>query len=183
VKTGREESMMQIEYLISQLKMHAETIHTLVSGISDEQAVWKPTSEQWSILEVVNHLFDEEVEDFRTHLDFILFHSDQPWPHIDPQGWVTQRHYNQRKIGPSLLAFLQAREDSLEWLAGLDAPNWDAVYHLPFGPITSGDMAAAWIGHDLLHIRQLVELHWAAAARDSTPYRLDYAGSWETKDD
>jgi len=173
---------MQIVYLVAQLKMHAETIHTLVSDISELQAAWKPTPQQWSILEVINHLFDEEVEDFKTHLDFILTQKEEPWPRIDPEGWVTQRQYNQRQISHSLASFLQARDNSLKWLSALKSPDWNAVYQLPFGPITAGDMAAAWVGHDLLHIRQLVELHWAAAARDTAPYRLDYAGSWDEKD-
>jgi len=170
---------MQINGLISRLKMHAATINTLAAGISDAQAAWKPAPGQWSVLEVLNHLLDEEIEDFRAHLDFILFHPDQPWPRIDPQGWVALRAYNQRRLAPSLAAFNQARQDSLAWLAGLNTPDWNSVYQLPFGPLCAGDLAAAWVGHDLLHIRQLVELHWAAAVRDFAPYRLDYAGSWD----
>jgi hypothetical protein len=169
---------MQKDQIISQLTSHTETIRSLAAGISPEQARWKPTPDQWSILEVLCHLHDEEVEDFRTHLDFILHPSGQPWSRIDPQGWVTQHQYNQRDLTQTLDAFLKERQISLQWLAGLIDPDWDAVYQSPFGPLTAGDMANSWVGHDLLHCRQLVELHWAHASRIADPYRLDYAGEW-----
>jgi hypothetical protein len=154
----------------------AETIRALVQNVSDEQAVWRPSPDAWSVLEVVNHLYDEEIEDFRAHLDHILHHPVQPWPPIDPQGWVTARQYNQRQLGESLDNFLREREASLAWLRGLTSPNWEAACEAPFGTITAGDMLASWVAHDLLHTRQLVELHWAYVVRLAAPYRVDYAG-------
>ena len=103
---------------------NAERIRALVQGVSDEQARWRPSATSWSILEVINHLFDEEREDFRVVLDHIL-HPDQPWPDrgsIDPLGWVTARRYNERDLDESLNNFLTAREDSLAWLRGLPRP-------------------------------------------------------------
>ncbi len=47
-------------------------IRALLNDIGQEQAQVKPDAESWSILEVVCHLYDEEQEDFREHLDFIL---------------------------------------------------------------------------------------------------------------
>ncbi len=58
----------------------------------------KPSAELWSILEVVCHLYDEEREDFREHLDFILHRQNEEWHRIDTQGWVTQRKYNQQNF-------------------------------------------------------------------------------------
>jgi hypothetical protein len=51
---------------IALLAQQAQSIMQLVSRVSDEQARWKPEADSWSILEVVNHLYDEEREDFRT---------------------------------------------------------------------------------------------------------------------
>ena len=58
--------------IANDLARNAETIHRMVNGVSDEQARWKPTPEDWSILEVINHLYDEEREDFRTRIDYTL---------------------------------------------------------------------------------------------------------------
>jgi hypothetical protein len=157
---------------------NAQAIQALVQRVSDEQARWRPGPDDWSMLEVINHLYDEEIEDFRAHLDLILHHPGEPWPRIDPQGWVVARGYNERDPVQSLQAFLRAREESLTWLEGLSSPDWQAVYRAPFGEITAGDMLASWAAHDLLHMRQLVELHWAQTARLVQPHRVAYAGAW-----
>jgi hypothetical protein len=167
-----------IEQFTARLTRQAETIRTLVQGVSDEQAGWRPSPDAWSVLEVINHLYDEEIEDFRQHLDHILHHPAQPWPRIDPQGWVTERQYIQRQIGASLDNFLRERETSLAWLKGLTSPNWEATYAAPFGQIAAGDMLASWVAHDLLHTRQLVELHWAYVSFLAAPHKVDYAGLW-----
>ena len=61
---------MQFETLYQELQNSTEMIRALLSGITPEDAQVKPAPESWSILEVVCHLFDEEREDFREHLDF-----------------------------------------------------------------------------------------------------------------
>jgi hypothetical protein len=169
---------MNFDLLFTRMTDNAKRIENLVEGISVEQARWKPDPETWSILEVVNHLYDEERADFRVRLDIILHHPGHPAPPIDPQGWVTERQYNERDLKESLENFLSEREKSLDWLKGLSAPDWKAVYEAPFGQIKAGDMFAAWTAHDLLHMRQLVELHWAYNLSLVEPYQVDYAGSW-----
>jgi hypothetical protein len=169
---------MDVAYLIRQMADHAGAIQALGQGVSDEQARWKPGPDDWSILEVINHLYDEEIEDFRAHLDLILHRPDQPWPGIDPQGWVTARRYNERDLASSLQNLARARQESLAWLQGLAAPDWQAVYRTPFAQMAAGDMLAAWAAHDLLHLRQLVELHWAYTNHLVQPYSLQYAGDW-----
>jgi hypothetical protein len=36
----------------------------------------------------------------------------------------------------------------------------------------------AWLAHDLLHMRQIVELRYAYHQWQAQPYRVDYAGEW-----
>lgn len=169
---------MQLDHVMAQMTQQAAAIEALAGGVSAEQARWKPSPDDWSILEVINHLADEEVEDFRTHLDHILYHRDDPWSLIDPQGWVTQRRYNERDLGASLARFLAARRESLSWLAALPSPDWEAAVQAPWGALHAGDMLASWAAHDLLHLRQLVELRYADTLRQVAPYSVRYAGDW-----
>jgi hypothetical protein len=173
-----EDIQMNLKLLTAHMTNNAKRIQSLAKGVSVEQARWRPGPDSWSLLEVINHLGDEEREDFRVRLDIILYHPDQPWPPIDPAGWVVEREYNQRELGESLDSFLQARKKSLVWLKGLSSPNWETAYEASFGEITAGDMFAAWVAHDLLHMRQLVELHWAYTGVLVGPHKVDYAGSW-----
>jgi len=169
---------MNLKGNMTRMASNAQTIRSLVQGIAEEQARWRPDPDSWSILEVINHLVDEEKEDFRVRLDCILHRPDQDWPSIDPGGWVTSRHYNQRNLSTSLDNFLTARQDSFAWLEGLPPINWQTAGKAPWGTITAGDMFASWVSHDLLHIRQLVELHWLFTVRGLEPYSHQYAGSW-----
>lgn len=168
---------MDFQHLKRQFTGNAQRIRQLVAGVPADQARWKPDAESWSILEVINHLYDEERFDFRVRLDIILHRPDEPWPPIDPQGWVTSRQYNGRELQASLEGFLSEREASLQWLESL-APNWESVYQARFGSIRAGDMFAAWVAHDLLHMRQLVELLWEYTLTLADPYSVRYAGDW-----
>lgn len=68
---------MNLNDAISQLEHQGSAIISLGKGISMAQARWKPSPEDWSILEVLNHLVDEETLDFRRHLHHILFTPDK----------------------------------------------------------------------------------------------------------
>ena len=169
---------MDMDRLLSQMVEDAARVRALVEGVSEQQARWKPDPDSWSILEVVNHMLDEEREDFRVRIDYTLHRAGEPWPPIDPAGWVTEREYNQQDLDASLDRFLSEREASIVWLRALPAPDWGATFEAPWGPIAAGDIFASWVAHDLLHMRQLVELHWAFATAEMKPYRPDYAGDW-----
>ena len=110
---------MDLQSIVSEMEGNAQAIRALVVGCSDHQARWRPDAASWSGLEVINHLLDEEREDFRSHLDQALHRRDQTWSPIDPGRWVLERGYDQRDPEESLSGFLSAREDSLVWLRGL----------------------------------------------------------------
>lgn len=169
---------MNLDYFTTRLSHNADTIRTLIEGVMEDQARWKPSPQEWSILEVINHLYDEEHEDFRRRLDLLLHHPDQPWPDIDPEGWVVERRYNQRDLEASFNDFLQERRYSLSWLKSLSSPAWETTYNHPeIAQLSAKDLLASWVAHDFLHIRQLTELHWQYLS--AKPYIVAYAGAWE----
>ena len=75
------------------------------SGVS--QAMWKPAEDEWSILEVVNHLAEEETDDFRVRLGQLLEDPRKAWPPIDPETSVVKnqlQHTRSSGIPPSVYA-------------------------------------------------------------------------------
>ena len=170
---------MNVEYFIHRFSQNRGVFEGLVRGTSLEQARWKPTPDKWSMLEVVNHLYDEEREDFRQRIELVLADPMQPWPPIDPRGWVTSRAYNERKLDESLDGFQSEREKSLVWLRQLSQPNWQNSNVGPNGTLTAGDLLASWLAHDFLHIRQLARLHWQYVGETSRPYQTTYGGPWK----
>jgi hypothetical protein len=170
---------MNFDYWVDQLAVNAVAIQYLVAGIDAAQARWKPSPDDWSVLEVINHLADEEREDFRARIRHVLSGSDEPAPPINPMGWVTERAYNRRELAPSLEDYLQERQQSLQWLRGLRGADWDTpVKHVPVPNFHAGDLLVSWVAHDVLHQRQLVELKWAYGQTIYPPYNPGYAGDW-----
>jgi hypothetical protein len=170
---------MKPEIAITRLTASVETLLSFTRKVSAEQARWKPSPDEWSILEVICHLYDEEREDFRMRIDYILHRPGEKWPPIDPGGWVTARGYNRRDFAEMTAAFRAEREGSLKWLAGLRSPDWARHERHPRGgDFRAIDMLNAWAAHDHLHIRQLNELHWQYLATQVEPLSLEYAGGW-----
>ncbi len=169
---------MQFEALYLELIDSTNMIRAVLQGITQEQARIRPNPQSWSPLEVVCHLFDEEREDFREHLDFILHRHKEAWHLIDPPGWVTARKYNEQDFRAMREKFIGERSRSLDWLKGLSEADWDTSYTSPFGTLTAGDLFGSWVAHDNLHLRQLVELRRARIENITQPYRIAYAGDW-----
>ena len=170
---------INFETLFAQMQANTRRIESLTNDVSDEQAHWKPDADTWSVLEVVNHLYDEEMLDFRMRLEILLSKSGADWPPIDPPTWVVERAYNARHLAESRHNLREEREKSLAWLAGLKNADWQASAAAPWGKeMRAGDMFASWVAHDLLHIRQLVELHWAWVNLQAGDYWTGYAGDW-----
>ena len=112
---------MEFSTFYQELQNSTEMIRALLSGVDQEAARLKPSAESWSILEVVCHLYDEEREDFREHLDFILSTSlktglhrqKEDWHVIDTDGWVTERNYNEQNFADMQGKFFIERENHL----------------------------------------------------------------------
>jgi hypothetical protein len=161
------------------MERNAPVIAALARAMSPEAVAWRPTPDDWSVLEVINHLADEEREDFRARLDFVLHQPGGAPPQHDPGSWPAARAYNTRDLEESLGRFLSEREQSLAWLRGLASPDWSRAWAHPSGAsLAAGDFLVSWAAHDLLHLRQLVEIQFAWRATRAAPYHVDYAGPW-----
>jgi hypothetical protein len=167
---------MDVAYCIEQLTANAAALQALTAAIGPEQARWKPAPESWSVLEVVNHLADEEREDFRPFIDWTL--GGPAKERHDPDEWIRSRGYNERDLGASVADFRHEREKSLSWLRGLSGADWTTPGPIPDWSIRAGDFLAAWVAHDILHQRQLVELRYAIVQHALPEFEVQYAGDW-----
>jgi hypothetical protein len=170
---------LDVESAASRLEANGLAFGALAEGVPAEQARWKPSPEQWSILEVVNHLADEEVDDFRRRIVLTLRDPKAPWPPIDPPRWAIERRYNERQLADSIERFLTERRRSVDWLRELHTPDWNKTHQHPkAGPLRAGDLLASWLDHDLIHVRQITRLHHQWLVRTVEPYRTEYAGGF-----
>jgi len=155
--------LMHLDDVVESLTFQRDAIHNLYRGVPTDHIRWKPAPDRWSVLEVLCHLADIEVEDFRHDLDLILNAPDEPWPNFNIETWVVERRYNQQDPDATLRRFLDERHASIAWLSGLGGIDL-SLRHSGNGfggpGLSAGDVLASWVAHDLFHIRQIALLGW-----------------------
>jgi len=167
--------------LILRLEHSGRALAAALEGVTPAESKWKPTpgGTDWSIVEIVNHLADEEVEDFRTRLRLTLESPLADWPKIDPVGAAIARKYQDRDLAESIARFATARKESLAWLRSLRNLSLNQVHtHPKLGSMRAGDLLASWTAHDLLHVRQITKRRYQYLRAQVEPFKLDYAGEW-----
>ncbi|MHC4846789.1 MAG: DinB family protein [Planctomycetota bacterium] len=169
---------MNVEALIRRLESGGGVYAALYANLDHDALHWRPAPGKWSLLDVLCHMLDEEREDFRLRLRLTLAEQGEEWPANDPEGWVVSRNYAERDPDEALAQFLAERSASVEWLAGLESPNWEAVYDHPRGfVISAGDLLLSWVVHDAAHMRQIGKLMIGHADTLGEPFSSDYAGA------
>ncbi len=169
---------MDANFIIAQLRANKHTFESMLADVYEAMARWQPGAGKWSILEVVCHLHDEEREDFRARVQHTLLNKkDQPHP-IDPTGWVMERMYFQQDFEKVRKDFLHEREESLQYLKGLQNPQWaNAFEHPKWGPMEAGMFLSSWLAHDYLHMRQIT-FNKFNYHQQHCGQNLQYAGEW-----
>ncbi|HEU5320954.1 MAG TPA: DinB family protein, partial [Methylomirabilota bacterium] len=151
-------------------------LESLLGGLDD--ALWRarPAPGEWSPLEIVCHLRDEEEEDFGARLRVVVEGGDRFAP-IDPPAWAVERRYADAEPRQALAALGRGRAASLAFLAAL-APERlaRAVTRPGHGRLSGLDLLAAWVTHDRLHLAQLAATLARTGADRWAPLRAEYAG-------
>lgn len=164
--------------LIAQLDRNNGIFHVLFSEAKKDFQTWRFHPEKWCLKEILFHLIDEEREDFRARVRHCLETPELPMPPIDPQAWAMERNYMGRKFMEGCNELWNEREASVKWLASLGDVNWKSVHHHPkLGAMSAEKFLANWVEHDLLHIRQVLNLQHHYLAH-TTMQDLSYAGNW-----
>jgi len=174
------ETKRQMNYneIIQELSRNRDVFKELLTGLTDKEYLWKPSSDKWCLLEIVCHLYDEEREDFRARTRHVLETPSEALPSIDPPRWVQERAYIKQDYADKLDKFIKEREQSVEWLQSLQSPKWDNAYEHPkFGQMTAKMFLSNSLAHDYLHIRQILKLKFDYL-KQLTNETLTYAGDW-----
>ena len=169
---------MDHAYIIRQLEQNREVFYNLLKDATEAEYRWRPQPEKWCLLEIVCHLHDEEVEDFRTRTRHVLENPEGQPPPIDPASWVEGRRYFDQNYDIMLEKFMDERAKSVAWLHALLDPEWTNAYtHRVFGPMSGNLFLSNWLAHDHLHIRQILKNKFGYLQTVSGQ-DLTYAGPW-----
>ena len=72
-------------YYFKQFEKNTELFKLLCDTRDQGFIHWKKDENSWSLLEIICHLRDEEIEDFRQRLAFVLEDREGLPPPIDPR--------------------------------------------------------------------------------------------------
>jgi hypothetical protein len=170
---------MNLSECIAQLKNHQVLFENFLAVASIAQRQWRPEPESWSMHGVICHLLDEERRDFRSRIQHLLAGNAGIWQAVEPQDWPLLHRYAEWDFAETLQAFLQERADSIAWLESLGQVDWQATYNFPpLDGIRAGDILVSWVAHDILHLRQLVELKFSFWENHTDDFECGYAGDW-----
>lgn len=166
-------------HIIQQLKANQSIIAQLFQKTTLEMIHWHSKPDHWNMLEIVSHLIDEEIEDFRLRMKWTIEKPGTPPPLIDPEGWVTSRAYDQQDFQSQVNTFKLEREKSIQWLESLNlhSVQWNSGYkHPKLGHLDTWHYFTNWLAHDHHHIRQINRLQYAYL-REVVGQDLYYAGN------
>jgi DinB superfamily len=148
----------------------------LLGGLDAESARARPAPAEWSPVEIVCHLRDEETEDFGARLRVILTGADSFVP-IEPERWADERRYREASLPEALGAFRTRRAESLDLLRSITPEALDGSRaHGRLGRLSGLDLVAAWVAHDRIHLAQLAATLARLWALRWAPLRAEYAG-------
>jgi hypothetical protein len=149
----------------------------LMSGLTDEDARWKPAPDRFSVAEVLAHLSHSEGHCYRMRLDRFLAETRPTFEPDDAQMYLDL--YRDADPEDAFDHFEEQREDNVAYLRGLPSEAGSRVaLHQAAGEITLNHMLHEWALHDLGHIRQIAELvrarkYLAGAGPLGSSYRLN----------
>lgn len=151
-------------------------LDALLAGLDEEAARIRPAPAEWSPVEIICHLRDEEAEDFGARLRVIVS-GEGDFTRIDPERWAEERRYWDASLPAELGALRVRRQATLDLLASLspDALNGSRTYPR-LGRLSGLDLLAAWVAHDRIHLAQLAATLARNWAQRWAPLRTGYAG-------
>lgn len=169
---------MNHNFIIENLSQNYFAFEGMLKGLTKEQYMWRSAPDKWCLLEIVCHLYDEELYDFRSRVKHTLETPVRELAPIDPAGWVKSRNYIEKDYNEMVEKFLQERKYSIEWLRSLQNPNWQNAYqHKEWGPLRAEMFLANWLAHDYMHFRQINNIKFLYL-KETTGESLQYAGDW-----
>ena len=169
---------MNQEWVIRSLEKNKEVFHSLLAGIDIQFQQWRPAADKWNMQEILCHLLDEEIFDFKARVKHTLETPGDPMASINPVGWVLEKNYAGWNYQDTLEKFMQERLQSVAYLQNLKNINGQSVHQHPqLGAMSAENFLFNWLAHDYLHIRQ-INRYYYLFFKEQSEMDLSYAGNW-----
>jgi hypothetical protein len=143
---------------VETLQSTPKKLCSLVQGLSEEQLLYKPAEEVFSLKENIAHLRDLEIEGYGKRLRLILAETLPVLEDIDGTRLARLRRYQSANAARVLDEFCRAREGNIAYLRNMTAFQWNRKAIFNGDEITLFELVGRWAGHDLEHLKEMEEL-------------------------
>ena len=138
-------------------------IEKILLDVPESTLTWKPSSQRWSVSEVLAHLAEVDGV-FRERTKKMASENSPSIDSYDQNVAYAAGKYSGQPGRERLKQFCHERDRSLSMLRYLpEGALGRAGLHSAIGKITISDLLNEWAFHDLGHIKQISELYRAAA--------------------
>lgn len=151
---------LEVAQAVSVLERTPAALAALLGGLPEAWVTPNEGADSFSPRDVLGHLIHGEETDWIPRAEIILSEGqDRPFTPFDRFGF---RGWLERTPTAELLErFARLRRESLARLAGfaLEKPDLQRRgMHPGLGPVTLGQLLAAWVVHDLGHLTQVARV-------------------------
>jgi len=141
--------------LIAFLQATPAVLHTLLLSSPREQWIKPPQVGEWSLLEILCHLRDVDLDVNLTRIEAILSEDNAFITGQSTDQWADERQYNQQDPVSTFNNFVAARTKLVDILSGISQTDWDRrARHTFLGPTYLRELVEFMVDHDRLHIKQ-----------------------------
>ena len=142
--------------VVATAKAIPAALRGMLSNLPASAWTESPHPEEWSLVEIISHLRDVEIEVNLPRIQTFL-HEENPFITADDTDmWVAERAYAKEDGETALRGYVNARLETLKVLKKLNDDDWQrAGRHAIFGPITVQEQLGFMVEHDRVHLRQI----------------------------
>lgn len=152
--TGQE-----FQDVIRFLERTPEEIRRAADGLADRDLRWKPSREEFSLVEQACHLRDIEREGYSARIRKLLTENQPILPDIDGSRLASERDYNSQDFESALQEFTQARAENVRAMKELSTDQLNRSGVLDgVGAITLEKLFLLMREHDQSHRKELSDL-------------------------
>jgi hypothetical protein len=167
-----DDRSMTISEIVDALTHTPAAFRALVAAAPAAALQFHERPEAWTPHEVLCHVADAEVTDWRPRVAIIVEGgANRRFAPFDREGG--QRAYGAWQTPAVLAEFERLRAGNLAYLEGLgldEAALQKTGVHPEFGDVTLGQLLACWVAHDLAHVNQIARVLLRRVGPDIGPW-------------
>jgi hypothetical protein len=150
---------------VLELKRTSMRILETLDGLAAAQVAWKPSPDEFSLLENVCHLRDIEREGYLTRVRRLRAETHPFLSDLDGERLARERSYNLQPLREAVEAFAWARRETLQALEGVTPDDLARTGEMQnVGPITLAGLVETMGRHDREHLEMMASVRRRAIA-------------------